>query len=355
MKMRAKQLAMLGLVATMTCGTPITIFAAAENEVKVETNKETEEVTDNVTSEEAELPVEKPEIPTHETKSDTSVSDTILDTEVPEVKPETPAPEVKPETPAPEEQTPAAPVFVIPQIKVDVNTTVFDGTKDIEITYTVTNWDELTAQKNAVVSIYAETFSRFYLNGVSSDVYVPVSEPDTPENVVKTVISKDAQKLYIEDFLKKGLKNGDTLSYKTSLAVEQIDENNWDYRMNTNFEDFTNVSFTYSDGKEPEQPEQNPDGNDDGNGNTQTPEQPEQNPDSNGSDTQKPDTQKPDEQKPNDQKSTTGTPVNETKQPAENTTKAAPKTSDASAVFPLFATSLSSMGVVLGTMFKRRK
>ena len=176
-------------------------------------------------------------------------------------------------------------------------------------------------------------------------------EGDLPENVFKFVYTVDTQKQLVEELKKAGMKDGEKLGFQTSIILEQFDEDNCDYRMDTKFEDQTDVSFIYKEvtkPEQPEQPEQKPDGNTDGN--AETPERPEQKPDDNNSDTQKPDEQKPDEQKP-----TTGKPVKETKKPAESSVKSAPKTSDTSAVLPLLTTGLSSMGVALGVMFKRRK
>lgn len=339
MKKRAKQLAMLGLVATMTCGTQVTTFAAAENEVKVETNKEAEEGTVHDVIEETTPAEEKSETDT-------------LETPAPETKPEIPETETKPETSEPENQTPAAPVFAIPQIKVDVNTTVLDCTQDIVFTYTVTNWDELTSKENIVASIYAETFDRFSYNGSLFNAYT-TEAGSSSENVFKYVFTVDAQKQLVEELKKAGIKDGEKLGFQTSLILEQFDADNWEYRMDTKFEDQTDVSFAYKEAAKPEQPEQKPDGNTDGN--TETPEQPEQKPDDNNSDIQKPNEQKPNVQKPDEQKPTTGKPVKETKKPVESSVKSTPKTSDASAVLPLLTTGLSSMGVALGAMFKRRK
>ncbi|MFR5030340.1 MAG: hypothetical protein ACLUCI_03210 [Blautia hansenii] len=357
MKKRAKQLAMLGLIATMTCGIQVTTFAATENEVEVETNKEAEEENTHDVIEEKTPAEENAETDASETPST-------------ETKPEIPETNTKPETSEPEDQTPAAPVFTIPKIKVDVNTTVFDCTQDIVVTYTVTNWDELTNKAGIVASVYAETFNRFSYNGSLFNVYAS-EEGDLPENVFKFVYTVDTQKQLVEELKKAGMKDGEKLGFQTSIILEQFDEDNCDYRMDTKFEDQTDVSFIYKEvtkPEQPEQPEQKPDGNTDGN--AETPERPEQKPDDNNSDTQKPneqkpneqkpneqkpDEQKPDEQKPDEQKPTTGKPVKETKKPAESSVKSAPKTSDTSAVLPLLTTGLSSMGVALGVMFKRRK
>lgn len=107
---------------------------------------------------------------------------------------------------------------------------------------------------------------------------------------------------------------------------------------------------------------QKPDGNGDtekpdGNGDEQKPENPDNG--NNGDNTQKPDdtnkpddTQKPEEQKPNsnDQNTTTGQHVQ-----ATTDTKTAPKTGDPTTALPLVGAGLSSLGVALEAIFKKRR
>lgn len=108
---------------------------------------------------------------------------------------------------------------------------------------------------------------------------------------------------------------------------------------------------------------QKPDGNGDtekpdGNGDEQKPENPDNG--NSGDNTQKPDdtnkpdnTQKPEEQKPNsnNQNTTTGQQV----QATTTDTKTAPKTGDPTTALPFIGAGLSSLGIALGAIFKKRR
>ena len=266
-----------------------------------------------------------------------------------------------------------------PTVSATVNTPVFDGTQDLVVTVKAKHDGECQ---------------------ISMDAFIPINGTAVPAKDMKhsdTEISITYGKEDVLDLVGKlNLKNGDTLTIGTSKCWVEYDYANGEEPKVVGFPD---VYVTYSTGDtgngggtvtpepekpqpepekpqpEPEKPQPEPEKPqpDGGNGGTETPdpEQPEK-PDGgngNGDGTQKPDgneqkpdgneqkpdnTQKPDgnEQKPdNTQKPITG----QTVKPATTNSNTSPKTADMTAVLPVLGTGITSIGVAIAALFRKRK
>lgn len=410
MKKRAKQLAMLGLTVTMMCGTQMTAFASglgeeapvaieteaketAKEEVKAEAKEEVvtgtevvetpvvEEATEKVAGTEelvglgvsVEAEAETTETVKEEadkqavTQADVEAEDETtvvdVDTTAQQADTEVETPSTETET---DEQTPAQ--VAEPKLSITANTTTFDGTQDIVLT--------LKAEFDGSVEFYQDMVT---LDGVIVG------------NVPEQVSDKEMRITVTKDGLQRAIaanhyENGQTAVLSTGYSVGYRDESGVEQEVA-----FHTITLTYSTGDtdnngggtetpDPEQPENPDNGNGNGdNGNTETPdpEQPEK-PDGgngNGEGTQKPDgneqkpdgneqkpdnNQKPDgnEQKPDDtqkpdntQKPITG----QTVKPATTNSNTSPKTADMTAVLPVLGTGITSIGVAIAALFRKRK
>lgn len=381
---------------TLAGGTQVTAFASegdidggiAVEEQAEQTAPEADTIDAEATTPEATVP-----------EADTADAEAIVPEEV---APEATAPEVEqaeqtaPEAIVPEQTAPEATapeVGIVPEtevsapevkaVTVDVTASsqTFDGTQDIVITYTINGYIEGTP-------VYGDV--------PLFDGHTGVLREKVADNVYRFTITKDAQQACIE---RNGATNGQTFVFNSGYSYD---------------EDFPTVTLTYTtgdngdngNGETPEKPEnpdpenpdngngetpENPDnGNGDNgdnnnggdNGNGETPEKPEnpdpENPDNGNGDNQNPDNggdngdnQKPDgdnSETPDDnkdvqdwmtltpaQKVTTTTQTQTPQTQTVSTTQTAPKTGDAASTLPLLGTGLTSLGVALGAIFKKRR
>lgn len=315
--------------------------------------------------------------------------------------------EVAPEATAPEADTTVKDEVSTPEAKaitVDVATssTTFDGTQDIVITYTINGYIEGTP-------VYGDV--------PLFDGHTGVLREKVADNVYRFTITKDALQACIERngatngqtfVFNSGYSYAEdfptvTLTYTTG---DNGDNGNGETPEKPENPDPDNGNGGNGNGETPEKPEnpdpENPDnGNGDNgdnnnggdNGNGETPEKPEnpdpENPDNGNGDNQNPDNggdngdnQKPenpdngngDNQKPDGDNSETPddnkdvqdwmtltpaqkvTTTTQTQTPQTvSTTQTAPKTGDAASTLPLLGTGLTSLGVALGAIFKKRR
>lgn len=240
-----------------------------------------------------------------------------------------------------------------PKLSVTANTTVFDGTQDIVLTFKVDYEGEFTWLQDV-----------FTIGGhVVGSSWEPVSDKEW-----QVTVNKD----HILNVIEK-------LGYVDGQAID-LDTDGWSVEYDTEDGQRKEISFpslfvTYTTGDpdngnggdngnneggtetpDPEQPDkpvdpENPDNGNGDNGNTETPdpEQPENPDNGNSGDTEKPDgdnTQKPEEQKP-----ITG----QTVKPAATNSNTSPKTADMTTVLPVLGTGITSIGVAVAAIFKKRK
>ena len=316
--------------------------------------------------------------------------------------------EVAPEATAPEADTTVKDEVSTPEAKaitVDVATssTTFDGTQDIVITYTINGYIEGTP-------VYGDV--------PLFDGHTGVLREKVADNVYRFTITKDALQACIErnsatngqtfvfnsgysydgDFPTVTLTyttgdNGDNGNGETPEKPENPDPENPDNGNGDNGDN--NNGGDNGNGETPEKPENpDPENPDNGNGDGETPENPEkpenpdpenpdngngdgetpENPDNGGDngDNQKPenpdngngDNQNPDgdnSETPDDNKDVqdwmTLTPAQKVTPQTQtvSTTQTAPKTGDAASTLPLLGTGLTSLGVALGAIFKKRR
>lgn len=389
---------------TLAGGTQVTAFASEgdiDGGIAVETQAEQ-------TAPEAEVAPQADTTDAEATAPETEQTEqTTPEATAPEVEqtaPEAIAPEeVAPEAIVPEQTVPEATVpeadttvkdeVSTPEAKaitVDVATssTTFDGTQDIVITYTINGYVEGTP-------VYGDV--------PLFDGHTGVLREKVADNVYRFTITKDAQQACIE---RNGATNGQTFVFNSgysyaedfptvTLTYTTGDNGNGETPEKPENPDPDNGNGDNGNGETPEKPE-NPDpdnGNGDNNnggdnGNGETPEKPEnpdpekpENPDNGNGDNQKPenpdnggdngDNQNPD----GDNNQTPETPdngddnkdvqdwmtltpaqkVTTTTQTQTPQTQTAPKTGDAASTLPLLGTGLTSLGVALGAIFKKRR
>ena len=397
---------------TLAGGTQVTAFAS-EGDIDggIAVEAQAEQTAPEAATTDAEATTPEATVP----EADTTDAEAIVPEEVapeataPEVEqaeqtaPESIVPEeVAPEATAPEADTTVKEEVAEPEVKaitVDVTTssTTFDGTQDIVITYTV----------NGVQDGFEPYQDIPWFDGHPQDVI----EEKVSDTVYKFTITKAAQQACIE---RNNATDGQIFVFDSKYSTGSVDfptvtltYTTGDNGDNGNGEtpekpenpDPDNGNGGNGNGETPEKPEnpdpENPDnGNGDNNnggdnGNGETPEKPEnpdpenpdngngdnQNPDNGGDngDNQKPenpdngngDNQKPDgdnSETPDDNKDVqdwmTLTPaqkVTTTTQTQTPQTQTAPKTGDAASTLPLLGTGLTSLGVALGAIFKKRR
>ena len=376
---------------TLAGGTQVTAFAS-EGDIDggIAVEAQAEQTAPGADTTDAEATTPEATVP----EADTTDAEAIVPEEVapeataPEVEqaeqtaPEAIVPEeVAPEATAPEADTTVKDEVSTPEVKavtVDVtaSSTTFDGTQDIVITYTV----------NGVQDGFEPYQDIPWFDGKTG-----VKEEKVSSTVYKFTIPTTLQQYVIEQ---NGATDGQTFVFDSKYSTGAVD--------------FPTVTLTYTtgdngNGETPEKPENPDNGNGDNNnggdnGNGETPEKPEnpdpenpdngngdnngdnQNPDNGGDngDNQKPenpdngngDNQKPDgdnSETPDDNKdvqdwmtltpaqkvTTTQTQTPQTQ--TVSTTQTAPKTGDAASTLPLLGTGLTSLGVALGAIFKKRR
>ena len=307
--------------------------------------------------------------------------------------------EVAPEATAPEADTTVKDEVSTPEAKaitVDVATssTTFDGTQDIVITYTINGAPE-------GLEPYGDIPNFGGVTGVSKEkVSDTVYRCTIPVSVQQKLIERD----HPTDGKTYDLYSGYSIDEDfptVTLTYTTGDNGNGETPEKPENPDPDNGNGGNGNGETPEKPEnpdpENPDnGNGDNgdNGNGETPEKPEnpdpENPDNGNGDNQNPDNggdngdnqnpdnggdngdnQKPDgdnSETPDDnkdvqdwmtltpaQKVTTTTQTQTPQTQTVSTTQTAPKTGDAASTLPLLGTGLTSLGVALGAIFKKRR
>ena len=331
-----------------------------------------------------------------------------------EVAPEEVAPEtIVPEQTAPEATAPEA--EAIPEtdavadatnvtINVSSGAVTFDGSSDIVLTYTITADGDFMVSNDG--PMLGESMAYPLYEKVSETEHRFTITKDTLKRLIDMGMEDDMSVVFNPNYCV--ITGEDTLHYfpKVTLTYDAGNDNGGD---NGNGEtpekpenpDPDNGNGGNGNGETPEKPEnpdpENPDnGNGDNNnggdnGNGETPEKPEnpdpenpENPDNGNGDNQKPenpdnggdngDNQKPDgdnnqtPETPDDnkdvqdwmtltpaQKVTTTTQTQTPQTQTVSTTQTAPKTGDAASTLPLLGTGLTSLGVALGAIFKKRR
>lgn len=332
---------------TLAGGTQVTAFASEgdiDGGIAVETQAEQTAPEADVTDAEATTP---------------EAEQTIPEATVPEVEvaPEEVAPEtIVPEQTAPEATAPEADTTVkdevstkatAPTINATASSTTFDGTKDVVVTFTITSEDAFEVGGDIPV----------LGGGTCNATYERVSDTEH-----RFTIPAQALKNRVEG---GAMKDGQTLVFHTGYGVSVGEWGTDSYQ----YVDFPDVTLTYDsgagdngNGETPEKPENpDPDNGNGDNGNGETPEKPENpDPDNGNGDNQKPDgdnSETPDDNK-DVQDWMTLTPaqkVTTTTQTQTPQTQTAPKTGDAASTLPLLGTGLTSLGVALGAIFKKRR
>lgn len=391
---------------TLAGGTQVTAFASEgdiDGGIAVEAQAEQTAPEADVTDAEATAPEAEQ---TEQTTPEATAPEVEVAPE--EVAPETIVPEqTAPEATAPEADTTVKDEVSTPEAKaitVDVATssTTFDGTQDIVITYTINGAPEGLEPYGDIPNFGGVT--GVHKEKVSDTVYrctIPVS---VQQKLIERDHPTDGQTydLYSGYSIDEDFPTV-TLTYTTG---DNGDNGNGETPEKPENPDPDNGNGDNGNGETPEKPE-NPDpdnGNGDNNnggdnnggdnGNGETPEKPEnpdpekpENPDNGNGDNQKPenpdnggdngDNQNPDgdnNQTPETpdngddnkdvqdwmtltpaQKVTTTTQTQTPQTQTVSTTQTAPKTGDAASTLPLLGTGLTSLGVALGAIFKKRR
>ena len=386
---------------TLAGGTQVTAFASEGDidggiavEAQAEQTAPEAEVAPQADTTDAEATTPEATVP----EADTTDAEAIVPEEV---APEATAPEVEqaeqtapeaivPEEVAPEATSPEADTTVkdevsTPEAKaitVDVATssTTFDGTQDIVITYTINGAPEGLEPYGDIPNFGGVT--GVHKEKVSDTVYrctIPVS---VQQKLIERDHPTDGQTydLYSgysidEDFPTVTLTyttgdNGDNGNGETPEKPENPDPENPDNGNGDN-----NNGGDNGNGETPEKPENpDPENPDNGNGDNQNPDnggdngdnQKPENPDNGNGDNQNPDgdnSETPDDNKDVQdwmtltpaQKVTTTTQTQTPQTQTVSTTQTAPKTGDAASTLPLLGTGLTSLGVALGAIFKKRR
>ena len=397
---------------TLAGGTQVTAFAS-EGDIDggIAVEAQAEQTAPEAATTDAEATTPEATVP----EADTTDAEAIVPEEV---APEATAPEVEqtapeaivPEEVAPEATSPEADTTVkdevstkatAPTINATASSTTFDGTQDIVVTFTVNGEagtfhvytdipqleglgvagaiEEKISDSEYRITIPAQKLKMLIDAGsikedqvvtlssgytAEGDGYDPVAFPkvsftyttgDNGDNGNGETPEKPENP--DPDNGNGGNGNGETPEKPENPDPENPDNGNGDNGDNNNGGD--NNGGDNGNGETPEKPEnpdpENPD-NGNGNGDNQKPE----NPDNGNGDNQNPDgdnSETPDDNK-DVQNWMTLTPaqkVTTTTQTQTPQTQTAPKTGDAASTLPLLGTGLTSLGVALGAIFKKRR
>lgn len=404
---------------TLAGGTQVTAFASEgdiDGGIAVETQAEQTTPEADATDAEATAPeAEQTEQTTPEATAP-EVEQTAPEAIAPEeVAPEAIVPEqTVPEATVPEAEAIPETDTVADATNVTINVSsgavTFDGSSDIVLTYTITADGDFMVSNDG--PMLGESMAYPLYEKVSETEHRFTITKDTLKRLIDMGMEDDMSVVFNPNYCV--ITGEDTLHYfpKVTLTYDAGNDNGGD---NGNGEtpekpenpDPDNGNGDNGNGETPEKPE-NPDpdnGNGDNNnggdnnggdnGNGETPEKPEnpdpenpdngngdnQNPDNGGDngDNQKPenpdngngDNQNPDgdnSETPDDnkdvqdwmtltpaQKVTTTTQTQTPQTQTVSTTQTAPKTGDAASTLPLLGTGLTSLGVALGAIFKKRR
>ena len=350
---------------TLAGGTQVTAFASEgdiDGGIAVETQAEQTAPEADTTDAEATTP--EATVP----EADTTDAEAIVPEEV---APEATAPEVEqaeqtaPEAIVPEEVAPEATspeAEAIPEtdtvadatnvtINVSSGAVTFDGSSDIVLTYTITADGDFMVSNDG--PMLGESMAYPLYEKVSETEHRFTITKDTLKRLIDMGMEDDMSVVFNPNYCV--ITGEDTLHYfpKVTLTYDAGNDNGGDN----------------GNGETPEKPENpDPENPDNGNGDNQNPDnggdngdnQKPENPDNGNGDNQKPDgdnSETPDDNK-DVQDWMTLTPaqkVTTTTQTQTPQTQTAPKTGDAASTLPLLGTGLTSLGVALGAIFKKRR
>lgn len=295
---------------TLAGGTQVTAFAS-EGDIDggIAVEAQAEQTAPGADTTDAEATTPEATVP----EADTTGAEAIVPEEV---APEATAPEA--DTTVKDEVSTKA---TAPTINATASSTTFDGTQDIVVTYKVNG-------EAGTFHVYTDIPQLEGL-GVACAIKEKVSDSE-----YKITIPAQKLKMLIDA---GSIKEGQVVTLSSGYTAEG---EGYDPVA------FPTVSFTYTTGD-------NGDNGNGDNGNGETPEKPEnpdpekpENPDNGGDNG---DNQNPDGD--NNQTPETQTPQTQT----VSTTQTAPKTGDAASTLPLLGTGLTSLGVALGAIFKKRR
>lgn len=301
-------------------------------------------------------------------------------------------------------------------INVSSGAVTFDGSSDIVLTYTITaDGDFMVSNDGPMLgesmayplyekvsetehrfTITKDTLKRLIDMGMEDDMsvvfnpnYCVITGEDTLHYFPKVTLTYDAgndnggdngngetpekPENPDPDNGNGGNGNGETPEKPENPDPENPDNGNGDNGDNNNGGD--NNGGDNGNGETPEKPENpDPENPDNGNGDNQNPDnggdngdnQKPENPDNGNGDNQNPDgdnSETPDDNKDVQdwmtltpaQKVTTTTQTQTPQTQTVSTTQTAPKTGDAASTLPLLGTGLTSLGVALGAIFKKRR
>lgn len=388
---------------TLAGGTQVTAFASEgdiDGGIAVEAQAEQTASEAEQTAPEADVTDAEATAPEVEQTEQTTPEATAPEVEVaPEAEqtaPEAIVPEqIVPEATAPEAEAIPETDTVSDATNVTINVSsgavTFDGSSDIVLTYTITADGDFMVSNDG--PMLGESMAYPLYEKVSETEHRFTITKDTLKRLIDMGMEDDMSVVFNPNYCV--ITGEDTLYYfpKVTLTYDAGNDNGGD---NGNGEtpekpenpDPDNGNGGNGNGETPEKPEnpdpENPDNGGDNNGgdngNGETPEKPEnpdpENPDNGNGDNQNPDNggdngdnQKPDgdnSETPDDNKDVqdwmTLTPAQkvttttQTQTPQTvSTTQTAPKTGDAASTLPLLGTGLTSLGVALGAIFKKRR
>lgn len=394
---------------TLAGGTQVTAFASEgdiDGGIAVEAQAEQTAPEAEKTAPEADTADTEATAPEAEQTEQTTPEATAPEVEQAEqTAPEAIVPEeVAPEATSPEvgivpETEVSAPEVKAVTVDVTASSQTFDGTQDIVITYTVNGVQDGFEPYQDIPWFDGKTGVKE--EKVSSTVYKFTIPTTLQQYVIEQNGATDGQTFVFDSKYSTGAVDFPTVTL-TYTTGDNGDNGNGETPEKPENPDPDNGNGDNGNGETPEKPENpdpdngngdNGDNNNNGgdNGNGETPEKPEnpdpenpdngngdnQNPDNGGDngDNQKPenpdnggdngDNQNPDgdnSETPDDNKDVqdwmTLTPaqkVTTTTQTQTPQTQTAPKTGDAASTLPLLGTGLTSLGVALGAIFKKRR
>ena len=339
---------------TLAGGTQVTAFASEGDidggiavEAQAEQTAPEAEVAPEADTTDAEATTPEATVP----EADTTDAEAIVPEEV---APEATAPEAEA---IPETDTVADATNVT--INVSSGAVTFDGSSDIVLTYTITADGDFMVSNDG--PMLGESMAYPLYEKVSETEHRFTITKDTLKRLIDMGMEDDMSVVFNPNYCV--ITGEDTLHYfpKVTLTYDAGNDNGGDN----------------GNGETPEKPENpDPDNGNGGNGNGETPEKPEnpdpENPDNGNGDNQNPDgdnnqtPETPDNGDDNKdvqdwmtltpaQKVTTTTQTQTPQTQTVSTTQTAPKTGDAASTLPLLGTGLTSLGVALGAIFKKRR
>ena len=355
---------------TLAGGTQVTAFAS-EGDIDggIAVEAQAEQTAPEAATTDAEATTPEATVP----EADTTDAEAIVPEEV---APEATAPEAEA---IPETDTVADATNVT--INVSSGAVTFDGSSDIVLTYTITADGDFMVSNDG--PMLGESMAYPLYEKVSETEHRFTITKDTLKRLIDMGMEDDMSVVFNPNYCV--ITGEDTLHYfpKVTLTYDAGNDNGGDNGNGETPEKPENPDPENPDngnGETPEKPEnpdpENPDNGGD-NGNGETPEKPEnpdpENPDNGNGDGETPenpdngngDNQNPDgdnSETPDDNKDVqdwvTLTPaqkVTTTTQTQTPQTQTAPKTGDAASTLPLLGTGLTSLGVALGAIFKKRR